>query len=162
MERGILNGAYKNATTYNRLLKSPVFEATSVSLITEPAFHERETIITEKTLMAIWAGTMPIWVGGWRCADTMRDFGFDVFDDMIDHRYQDLVDPGERCRQAILLNMHLLEHAPDLMLCHARLAHNLDLLRSNVFLQRVQTLAIQYPDLRPLIGQFRHGSLVTD
>ena len=39
MERGLRNGSYRNAETYDRLLKSRVFEPTAVSLITEPAFH---------------------------------------------------------------------------------------------------------------------------
>lgn len=159
LDQGVLNGHHKNASTYDCLLRRTIFEPTSVSLITEPAFHERETIVTEKTLMAIWAGTLPIWVGGWRCADTMRDFGFDVFDDVIDHSYQSLDDPAERCRQAVLRNISLLRRAQDLTAYHSRLAHNVDLLRANPFLERVRSLVQQYPDLRPLVNQFRNGSL---
>lgn len=160
LEQGILNGSHANACTYDSLLKRTVFEPTCVSLITEPAFHERETIITEKTLMAIWAGTLPIWVGGWRCAETMRDMGFDVFEDVIDHGYQALLDPVERCRQAVLLNIHLLERPIDLVPLISRLRHNLELLRQNVFLRQVDHLLSSYHQLGCLRDQFRNGSLV--
>jgi len=137
LDKGLLNGSYPNAITYKHLLKSNVFEPTAVSLITEPAFQERETILTEKTIMAIWSGTIPIWVGGWKCADTMRDFGFDVFDDVIDHSYQDLSDPINRCCQAVELNISVLRHAVDLTPFYPRLEHNLNLLRTNIWLQTV-------------------------
>lgn len=159
MDRGVRNGKYKNAETYDLLLKSTVFEPTCVSLITEPAFYERETIITEKTLMAIWAGTIPIWVGGWCCADTMRDFGFDVFDDIVDHSYQNLPDPKDRAEQAVIKNQKLLTRAFDLSAISPRLRHNLDLVKQNVFFDKVKQLLMTYPNLRPLVQQFRNGLL---
>jgi hypothetical protein len=74
MDRGVKNGSFRNARTYQDLLQKTVFEPSCISLITEPVYYERETIITEKTLMAMWAGTLPIWVGGWRIADWMASF----------------------------------------------------------------------------------------
>lgn len=161
MERGLRNGSYRNAETYDRLLKSQVFEPTAVSLITEPAFHERETIITEKTLMAIWAGTVPIWVGGWRCADFMRASGFDVFDDIVDHGYQSLGDPAQRCQCAISHNIQLLQSPLDLEPLQARLRHNLDLLLSNVFLQQIREITARRPKLDALARSFRGGYLAS-
>lgn len=160
LERGLRNGNYRNATTYHYLLKDNVFEPTAVSLITEPAFYERETIVTEKTLMAIWAGTLPIWVGGWRCADSMRDLGFDVFDDTIDHGYQDLDDPAERCVQAIKRNLHVLRNPIDMEPYRSRLERNLNLLRQNVFLDRVNDQLRLHPSLTCIRDQFRNGLLV--
>jgi hypothetical protein len=106
-------------------------------LITEPAFFERETIITEKTIMAIYGGTIPVWVGGWRIADYMRDQGFDVFDDIVDHSYQDLTDPWDRCYYAIERNVNLLKDFDTVQkFVHNnkhRLQANLELLESNTF-----------------------------
>jgi hypothetical protein len=137
LERGIKNGSFRNARTYQELLRLNVFEPTCVSLITEPACFERETIITEKTLMAMWAGTMPIWVGGWRIADWLQSRGFDVFDDIVDHSYQHLPNPFDRCQQAIQLNLSLLKNfdlAYEYFVTNrARFQHNLDLLKSNFF-----------------------------
>ena len=137
LDQGLQYGSITNPEVYQTFLQQAVFEPTCYSLITEPAFYERETIVTEKTIMAIYGGTMPIWVGGWRIADWMRNQGFDVFDDLIDHSYQDLADPYDRCYQAIYKNYELLndfetskkviEYSQD------RLQHNLDLLKQNRF-----------------------------
>lgn len=149
MSQGVRNRHYLNATTYRDLLKTTVFEPACVSVITEPVWYERETIVTEKTIMAIWGGTMPVWFGGWAIPDYMKSLGFDVFDDIVDHSYQRLQDPQERCRQAILRNIDLLKQpvCPD----PARLSHNLALLQSNLWLTQVNSLIKTYPDLRKVV-----------
>lgn len=159
LERGTLNGSHTNASTYHCLLKSAVFEGTCVSLITEPCYHGRETMITEKTLMAIWAGTVPIWVGGWRCADFMKRMGFDVFDDVIDHGYQAFSDPAERCRQAILRNQAILRQPIPMAQYALRLIRNLNLLRKNVWLESLRLTLQTHPELMNLVVMYRAGSL---
>jgi len=146
MDKGIRNGSFKNAETYDKLLKTTVFEPSCISLITEPVFFERESILTEKTIMSVYSGTLPIWVGGWRCADAMRGFGFDVFDDIVDHSYQDLEDPFDRCYHAIERNLNLLR---DFDLVHkfvqnnkSRFEHNFKLLKNNVFQKIVDQVKI--------------------
>ena len=146
MDKGIKNGSFKNAETYDKLLKTTVFEPSCISLITEPVFFERESILTEKTIMSVYSGTLLIWVGGWRCADALRSFGFDVFDDIVDHSYQDLDDPFDRCYHAIERNLNLLR---DFDLVHkfiqnnkSRFEHNLNLLKNNVFQKTVDQVKI--------------------
>jgi hypothetical protein len=130
-----------NADVYESFVKKDLFESACVSLITEPVLLEQESVITEKTIMSVYGGTLPVWVGGWRTADAMRDFGFDVFDDIVDHSYQDLVDPVERCFQAIQKNIDILrdfDRVRDFLLANShRLQHNLDLIKTNVFQHRV-------------------------
>jgi hypothetical protein len=144
MDRGLRYGSVTNAQNYKAFLKSNLFESSCVSLITEPAFYERETIVTEKTLMAIWGGTLPIWVGGWGTADWMRSAGFDVFDDVIDHSYQWMSDPYDRCYHAIYDNLDILQdHARTQQLIianQARFRHNLDLLQSNFLIDLVKEI----------------------
>lgn len=151
LDRGVKNRHYTNAETYQQLLQHRVFEPTCVSLITEPCYLEREIMITEKTVMAIYAGTLPIWVGGWRLPDAMRDLGFDVFDDIIDHSYSQLSDPVSRLDQALTKNLALLT---DFDTVHEfvqrnqhRLQHNLDLITQNVFLDLVQQQIKHRPEL---------------
>lgn len=146
MDQGLKNGNYPNAQTYQELLQKRVFEPTAVSLITEPAYYEKETIVTEKTIMAIYGGTIPIWVGGWRIPDYMQSQGFDIFNDVVDHSYQSLADPEQRCYRAIADNIHLL-HNP-VHVDHDRLQYNLDLAKSNPWLDQVNSLIETYPDLR--------------
>lgn len=166
LEQGILNGTIKNSHTYQGLLQHTVFEPSCVSLITEPAYWEHESVITEKTLMAIYGGTIPIWVGGWRIADAMRNWGFDVFDDVVDHSYQTLADPRARCHQAIHSNIDLLTDFDWVRafvdLAQDRLQHNLDLVQSNVFLKDVVHKincadATLRPALKTIVEQFRYG-----
>jgi hypothetical protein len=111
-------------------------------------------MITEKTIMAIYAGTLPVWIGGWRLPDAMRDLGFDVFDDIVDHSYSTLEDPVARLDQALLRNQHLLT---DFDLTrnfiahnHHRLQHNVDLVEQNVFLDLVKAQVQLMPKLREI------------
>ena len=149
MDQGLRNGSFKNAQTYQGLLQTTVFEPSCISLITEPAYIEQETILTEKTLMAMYAGTLPIWVGGWRIPEWLQAHGFDVFDDIIDHSYQALPDPKDRVDRAIQLNLELLQdfdRSYDIVAqCHRRLQHNLGLLQSNYFGQLSNQIWNQMP-----------------
>lgn len=146
LEKGIKNGNFLNARTYNELLKTHVFEPSCVSLITEPVYYERQTIVTEKTIMAIYGGTVPIWIGGWGIPDYMKSIGFDIFDDLVDHSYQYHPDPLFRCQDALIKNIHLLKQTVQVDL--TRLQHNYQLLITNPWLSQVNNLIEIYPDLR--------------
>jgi hypothetical protein len=170
LDKGILNGNFKNAETYQHLLQKNVFESSCISLITEPAYHERETIHTEKTVMAIYGGTLPIWVGGWRLADFMKSLGFDVFDDIIDHSYQALEDPRDRCYSAIECNIDLLKDFDRthnfILENQSRLEHNLNLLKENVFLTDCFNKVESYPEptrstLFSIMPRYRNNNAVT-
>jgi len=146
LDRGLQYKHIQNSKNYQKFLQKEVFEPSCISVITEPAFFEKETIITEKTIMSIYSGTLPIWVGGWRCADIMRDYGFDVFDDIIDHSYQNMEDPFDRCYYAIERNIDLLkdlERANNFVQNNCvRFEHNLQLLKDNVFQKEVDKINI--------------------
>jgi hypothetical protein len=148
LDYGIKNGHFKNALTYQGLLQKTVFEPTCISLITEPVFYERETIITEKTLMAMYAGTIPIWVGGWCIPDYLKQAGFDTFDDIVDHSYQNLEDPADRCRMAVELNLNLLRNFDVIKQinweCCNRLKKNVELLETNYFRNKCLSIIDQY------------------
>jgi len=150
LDQGLQYGSITNPEVYERFLQKNVFEPTCISLITEPAFFERETIVTEKTIMAIYGGTIPIWVGGWRIADYMRDQGFDVFDDIVDHSYQDMQDPWDRCYYAIERNVNLLKDFDTVQKFvynnKHRLQTNLELLESNTFVNNIQQIVKQQPE----------------
>ena len=152
LDQGVKNRHYPNALTYQQLLQRQVFEPTCVSLITEPCYLEREIMITEKTIMAIYAGTLPIWAGGWRLPDAMRDLGFDVFDDIVDHSYSTLADPVARLDQALIKNQRLLTNfdlVRDFIAANQqRLQHNVDLVEQNVFLDLVKKQVQGRPQLR--------------
>jgi hypothetical protein len=150
MDQGVRNGNFKNSETYDYLLKSNVFEPSCISLITEPLCIERETLHTEKTIMAIYGGTFPIWIGGWKLAQYARSMGFDVFDDIIDHSYEALEDPWDRCYYAIEKNLELLQdfdRAKQLIDQNQdRLKKNVALLETNPFFLDVVSKIKQYEE----------------
>jgi hypothetical protein len=168
LDQGIKNGNFKNPETYNYLLKSTVFEPSCVSLITEPLCFEREILHTEKTLMAIYGGTFPIWVGGWRLAKQAQDLGFDVFDDIIDHSYQALDDPWDRCYYAIKNNLELLKDFDRARLLieknQHRLRKNVELLETNPFASDIEKKIARYPESTrselARIGNKHHSNVI--
>ena len=81
---------------------------TAVSLITESVWTQRWASFSEKTAFAIFACTFPIWVGGYNMAKCWQDKGFDIFDDIIDHSYQNKNTLLERCFYAFELNKDIL------------------------------------------------------
>ena len=138
MPQGIRSGSIRNSQNYKQLLQKTVFEPSCISLITEPTYIEKEALIDEKTIMAIYGGTIPIWVGGWRYADAMKELGFDVFDDIVDHSYQSLEDPIKRIDKSIELNLHLLSGFTMTPQILERLQHNLNLMLDGVFEKQVE------------------------
>jgi hypothetical protein len=136
----INNNNLKNLEIYQNYLKQNVYEPSFVSLITEPGCNDVSTFITEKTLFAFEAGTIPIWVGGYQQAQQLKNLGFDVFDDIVDHSYQSLEDPMQRNKQAIDANLDLLTNVEKLKKFFdnniARFQRNRDHMRSNNWFYR--------------------------
>ena len=91
-----------------RDLYDNLFAGSPVSLITEPFFLERGCGFTEKTFMSIYAGQFMIWPGLYKGAVTAKQYGIDVFDDVVDHSYQYIEHPGQRLVEAIKRNYTLL------------------------------------------------------
>ena len=105
----ILNKDRNNFDIYQSYLRANVFEPSYISLITEPGWYSDSTFITEKTVFAFEAQTIPIWVGGYKQAENFKKIGFDVFDDVVDHSYQTLMRPEKRIEIAIKNNVDLLK-----------------------------------------------------
>lgn len=138
MPQGIKSGSIRNCETYKYLLQKNVFEPSCISLITEPSYIEKEALLSEKTIMALYGGTIPIWVGGWRCAEALHNLGFDIFNDIVNHDYQTISDPWDRVEKAIYLNVNILQDFTVNDSILSRLRHNYDLMISGVFKNEVQ------------------------
>jgi hypothetical protein len=108
--------------------------------------------------MAMYGGTLPIWVGGWRIPDAMRDLGFDVFDDVIDHSYSTLPDPADRLDQALTKNIDLLRDfetvSKFIKQNIPRLQHNLELIKRNVFLNMINEKLKDWPQLHAIAAMY--------
>jgi hypothetical protein len=68
-----------------------------VNIITETNIYQ--TFFTEKTFKALASGQFFILLGGAGSIELLKTFGFDTFDDIIDHGYDSTVDPYEKIQQ---------------------------------------------------------------
>ena len=140
-----------NAKIFSDMLFEKLYKHSAVTLVTEPLYYEKGFIITEKTIMPIYSGHFMIWVGGWGSAETAKKIGLDIFEDIIDHSYQYLEDPAERCVEAVLRNMVLLndiklqQELRDKM--SDRLNQNLSMIRNIDLIKRITATEMNDPAL---------------
>lgn len=131
----------ENEQTWNEGLH-PIFGNSAISLITESILNDNTCHFTEKTLYSVFGLTFPIWCVGYKQAEHWKNHGFDIFDDVIDHSYQYLQSPVQRCFESIRLNLTLLQDLDRLseirIRCRDRLLRNRDLMHqrlSNFFVE---------------------------
>lgn len=142
---------------------SHVYESVAVSLVTEASSDGQPNFVfTEKSFWAFLGMTFPIWVGNKGQARQAQRMGFDTFDDVIDHSYQDQSCVIERCRMAIDHNLEILT---DLDLArnlrqkhHERLVHNRQHILEGGFSAWVENQLNSLPDpiRQPVTEHFNH------
>jgi hypothetical protein len=79
-----------------------------VEFVSETSYNEKSFNITEKTLHFIYGCNYPIIISSPGTVKFLRSMGIDMFDDVIDHSYDDIEDPAERIKQAIDRNISVL------------------------------------------------------
>ena len=79
-----------------------------VEFVSETSFNEKSFNITEKTLHFIYGCNYPIMISSPGVVKFLREMGIDMFDDIIDHSYDDIEDPCDRIVQAINKNIDIL------------------------------------------------------
>jgi len=84
----------------------------------------REVFLTEKTFKAFAYRQLPMWFSVPKTVQAVRDLGFDVFDDIIDHGYDDMYD--ENVRMEMIVGE--LER-----LCNEYSIHDMNVLRGNLW-----------------------------
>ena len=121
-------------TTGNKLDKldsvpAYVWEATLVSIVTETIFADPIVFPTEKTWKVFDKFHFPVFVSCAGFVNKIRELGFDVFDDYIDHSYDTIEDNNERLAAVFRviedlskLDIGELNHIKSL--CQKRLIHN--------------------------------------
>lgn len=97
---------FDNVANFIKLID--IYQMCPVNVVTETLYYTSHGIITEKTLDAFASLQLPIVIGYKGIVDDIRNYGFDMFDDIIDHSYDNI--PNEtRWKSAIDLNAHILE-----------------------------------------------------
>jgi hypothetical protein len=95
-----------NSNFKNKL--SNYYKETFVEIISETSFFEPCFLITEKTANCFYGSNFPIWISSKGTVSFLRDMGLDVFDDIVDHSYDDIHDPILRLHSALELNFRIL------------------------------------------------------
>jgi hypothetical protein len=102
----------ENILNYNRILL-PIYNRIRVELVPGSIYSEPTPYITEKELQAIYGSNFMIFLNSPGTVDILRKWGFDVFDDIVNHGYDKEVDPVQRMIRAISDNIHLLNGTHD-------------------------------------------------
>lgn len=123
-------------------INSSAYKDTALNIITETT-HDQQ-FLTEKTWKAIYAKQLFLMLGGVGSVNLLRKFGFDVFDDLIDHSYDNESNLVTRTKM-IVNEMKRLE--PNILQIHNetrdRRYRNFYHLQSDEFENRVNFIPIK-------------------
>lgn len=100
-------GQNNNFDNFNNKLRHR-YKDSFVEIVTESSFSAPSFLVTEKTLHSIYGCNFPIILSGVGCVQHLRDIGFDLFDDIIDHSYDLIDNPFDRIIAAVENNRQLL------------------------------------------------------
>jgi hypothetical protein len=89
----------------------PLYQNSFVEIVAESSFTAPSFMLTEKTLNSVYGCNFPIILSGVGTISHLRDIGFDMFDDVIDHSYDLIANPIDRIITAIENNRTLLTNA---------------------------------------------------
>jgi hypothetical protein len=89
---------------------STYYKNTFVELVSETTFKEPTLLLTEKTYHAFLGCNFPILNSTVGTVEHLREIGFDMYDDIIDHSYDTITDPFERVYTLITKNQELLSN----------------------------------------------------
>ena len=101
---------FKNNTNSSRnfdcYLKK-YYENSVGEIVNETLFFQPQSLLTEKFLNSVYGFNLPIILSGAGTVEHLRNIGFDLFDDVIDHAYDLVPDPLLRIQTAIDSNQRL-------------------------------------------------------
>jgi hypothetical protein len=98
----------------NNLVRlSWLYDHAWINIVTETQYTESPGIISEKTIFALLSRQIPIIIGYRGMVEHCRQLGFDMFDDIVDHSY-DNEDDMYRWQHALEYNRELITGSTDL------------------------------------------------
>lgn len=99
-----------NLNNYQNNLIS-IYQTTVLEIVVGSLFFEPMPFFGEKEIQCIYGKNLPIFINAPGSVEIFREkFGFDMFDDIIDHSYDSIEDPSIRIFKAIDNNEHLLRN----------------------------------------------------
>jgi hypothetical protein len=101
-------GVNDNFGNFNARLRD-MYQNSFVEIVSESSFTSPGYMLTEKTAHSFFGCNFPILLSGRGAVAHLRDIGFDMFDDVVDHSYDNISNPFDRIVAAIDSNKRLLE-----------------------------------------------------
>jgi hypothetical protein len=101
-----IEGARINIINFENKLRN-LYENSYVELVTETLYNAPSGIVTEKFLNSVYGCNFPIILSTPGTVDFLRNMGFDMFDDVVDHEYDAVGSPAMRMEVAIKANAKL-------------------------------------------------------
>jgi len=89
----------------------PLYENSFVEIITETLFEPNAGIQSEKYLNSVYGQNFPIMLGPPGTVQFLRNLGFDMFDDIVDHSYDNVENYVDRLQLAIDSNLELITNS---------------------------------------------------
>tara|TARA_B110000238_G_scaffold192917_1_gene228747 strand:- start:323 stop:1483 length:1161 start_codon:yes stop_codon:yes gene_type:complete len=109
-----INDDYKIYKTHNdnpanfKNCLAEYYKQTFVEIVSETSFTEECFNLTEKTLNSIYGACFPILICSKHSVKFLREMGLDMFDDVVNHSYDNISNPAARLEAAIIDNITLL------------------------------------------------------
>jgi hypothetical protein len=92
----------------------PVYDHTRLEIVASTMFSEEYLHPSEKELQALYGCNFMIMISNAGMVSWLRSWGFDMFDDVINHDYDLIPQPHRRLIKAIEDNLHLLDGSTDI------------------------------------------------
>ena len=99
--------AYNNSVNFDMKLRR-IYNDSFVELVSETLYDTETAVVSEKYLHSVYGCNFPIIISSPGTVHYFRSMGFDMFDDIINHAYDDITDPCERMVQCIKSNLNML------------------------------------------------------
>lgn len=96
-----------NIFNFNSALLSK-YQTSFLELVTETNYNELSFNVTEKFSHSVFGYNLPIIVSSPGYVDFLRTSGFDVFDDLIDHSYDHIMDKAMRLHSLVNTNIDII------------------------------------------------------
>jgi hypothetical protein len=122
-----------NAGNFENRLRN-MYRDSFVEIVSESVFSSPAFMLTEKTAHAFYGCNFPIILSGCGAVAHLRELGLDVFDDIVNHDYDNIKNPFDRIVSAIESNRRLLtdtNHAKQSWKeCRPRFERNVEVMRN--------------------------------
>jgi hypothetical protein len=102
-------GTVNNVANFENTLRA-MYTNSLIEIVGETTFEEPAFNLTEKTMHCFVAFNFPIILSSCSTVQFLRDIGFDMFDDIIDHSYDKIEDSALRVVSAIDFNYEILHN----------------------------------------------------